>query len=125
MALQVKSQVAPIVDAAIKVHRALGPSLLESVYEVCFTHELTKRKLNVATQVNLPILYQDLKIENVLRLDLIVENLSIIELIAVELILPVHESQLLSYLRLTGKHLGLLLNFNAPLMKQGIKRFIL
>ena len=114
-----------IVDAAIKVHRALGPGLLESIYEVCFAHELARRNLKVATQVKIPILFEDLKIEDALRLDLIVEELIIVELKAVESILPVHEAQLLSYLRLTGKRLGFLLNFNVPLMKQGIKRLAL
>lgn len=119
---QIASQ---IVDAAIKVHRALGPGLLESIYELCFSHELLRRSLKVATQVKVPILFEDLKIEDALRLDLIVEDLIIVELKAVESVLPVHEAQLLSYLRLSGKRLGFLLNFNVPLMKQGIKRLVL
>ena len=119
---QIASQ---IVDAAIKVHRALGPGLLENIYEVCFSHELVRRNLKIATQVKVPTLFEDLKIEDALRLDLIVEDLIIVELKAVESILPVHAAQLLSYLRLSGKRLGFLLNFNVPLMKQGIKRLVL
>ena len=113
-----------IVDSAITVHRSLGPGLLEVVYQTCFVHELKKRGLKVAEQLNVPIVYQDLTIEAGLRLDLLVEDLVIVELKAVEQLLPVHQAQLLSYLRLTEKHLGYLLNFNVPLMKQGIKRLI-
>ena len=85
-----------IVDAAIKVHKALGPGLLESVYQACFVHELTRRNLKLAHEVSIPIIFEQLKIENALRLDILVEDLIIVELKAVELILPVHEAQLLS-----------------------------
>ena len=85
-----------IVDAAIKVHKALGPGLLESVYQACFVHELTRRNLKLAHKVSIPIIFEQLKIENALRLDILVEDLIIVELKAVELILPVHEAQLLS-----------------------------
>ena len=113
-----------IIGSAIKVHRLLGPGLLEGVYQPCLVHELKKRALTVAEQVNVPIVFEDLKIENGLRLDILVNDLIIIEVKAVEQILPVHQAQLLSYLRLTEKHLGFLLNFNVPLMKDGIKRLI-
>ena len=113
-----------IIDSAIKVHRLLGPGLLEKVYQLCLVHELRKRALNVSEQINLPIVFEDLKIENGLRLDILVNDLIIIEVKAVEQILPVHQAQLLSYLRLAEKHPGFLLNFNVPLMKEGIKRFI-
>ena len=111
-----------IVDAAIKVHSALGPGLLESVYEACLFHELRSRGHAVETQVVLPIRYQDITIESGLRLDLRVDGLAIIELKAVEKVLPVHEAQLLTYLKLANLRLGFLLNFNVPLMKDGIVR---
>ena len=111
-----------IVDAAIRVHSALGPGLLESVYEACLVHELRSRGHVVETQVVLPILYRDLTIESGLRLDVRVDGLAIIELKAVEKLLPVHEAQLLTYLKLADLRLGFLLNFNVPLMKDGIMR---
>ena len=114
-----------IVDAAIKVHKILGPGLLESVYQICFVHELQRRKLRVTTGDSVAIVFEDLKIESALKLDLLVEDLIIVELKAVEQVLPVHKAQLLSYLKLTGKRLGFLLNFNVPLMKNGIQRFVL
>ena len=113
-----------IIDSAIKVHKFLGPGLLESVYHTCLAHELRKRGLTVAEEVDVPIIFEDLRIENRLRLDLLVENLIIIEIKVVEQILPVHRAQLLSYLRLSEKRLGFLLNFNVPLTKDGIKRLI-
>jgi GxxExxY protein len=114
-----------IVDSAIKIHKALGPGLLENVYQLCFVHELNLRNIRVAQQVNIPIVYENLKIEHALRLDLVVEDLIIVELKAVEQLLPVHQAQLLTYLRLSNRKLGFLLNFNVPLMKHGIKRIIL
>lgn len=114
-----------IVDSAIKIHRALGPGLLENIYQICFVHELKLRNIRVAQEICIPIVYENLKIENALRLDLIVEDLIIVELKAVEQMLPVHQAQLLSYLRLSNKRLGFLLNFNVTLMKDGIKRLIL
>ena len=113
-----------IIDSAIKVHKFLGPGLLESVYHTCLAQELRKRGLTVAEEVDVPIIFEDLRIENRLRLDLLVENLIIIEIKVLEQILPVHRAQLLSYLRLSEKRLGFLLNFNVPLMKDGIKRLI-
>ena len=114
-----------IVDAAIKVHRALGPGLLESVYERCLDHELRMRGLRVEHQKLFPIIYEGLQLESALRIDLIVEDCVILELKSVETLLPVHEAQLLTYLKLSGKRLGFLLNFNVPLMRDGIRRKIL
>jgi len=114
-----------IVDAAIKVHRTLGPGLLESVYERCLDHELRIRGLSVEHQRSFPITYEGLLLESALRLDLLVEDRVILELKSVESILPVHEAQLLTYMKLCGKRLGFLLNFNVPLMRDGIRRKIL
>ena len=113
-----------IVDAAFKVHSTLGPGLLESVYEICMAHELEKRALNVQKQMMLPVIYDDLRLDAGLRLDLLVEDRVIVELKAVDRLLPVFEAQVLTYLKLTGKRLGLLINFNVPRIKDGIKRFI-
>lgn len=114
-----------IVDAAIKVHRALGPGLLESVYEACLTYELQQRGLQVETQVPVAIRYEGLSLDGGLRLDILVEGIAIIELKALERLAPVHDAQILTYLKLSGRRLGFLLNFNVPLMKQGISRFVL
>ncbi len=113
-----------IVDAAFAVHKALGPGLLERVYEVCFCHELTKRELKYLRQVNIPIIYDGLVFDEGLRLDVLVEDLIICELKAVNEVNPVWEAQLLSHLKLTGKRLGFLINFNVPLIKNGINRII-
>ena len=110
-----------IVDSAFKVHKALGPGLLESVYEACLTHELTKRGHLLQRQVVLPIVYDDLRLESGLRLDLVVDG----EIKAVERDAPVFLAQLMSYLRLANKRLGFLINFNVPAIKQGIKRVML
>ncbi len=112
------------VDAAFKVHSTLGPGLLESVYETCLVHELEKRDLTVGKQMTLPVIYDELHLDAGLRLDLLVEDRVIVELKAVERLLPVFEAQVLTYLKLTGKRLGLLINFNVPRIKDGIKRFI-
>ncbi len=114
-----------IVDAAYTVHRALGPGLLEHVYEVCFCHELSKRGLSFEQQVTVPIVYDGIRFQEGLRLDVLVEGLVICELKAVDTMNPVYQAQLLTYLKLTGKRLGYLINFNAPLIKQGIKRLVL
>lgn len=111
-----------IVDAAIAVHTALGPGLLESAYETCLLYELRKRGLAVEAQVPLPIVYHSVHLEIGYRIDLLVEDTIIVELKACESIAPVHRVQLLSYLRLSKKSLGLLLNFHVPLMKDGIVR---
>ncbi|MCX6984628.1 MAG: GxxExxY protein [Lentisphaerae bacterium] len=114
-----------IVDSAFKVHKALGPGLLESVYEVCLYHELQKRGLKVKRQVNVPVVYDNIKFDAGFRLDLLVEDKVIVEIKAVDDMNPVFEAQILTYLKLTGIRLGLLINFNTPLIKKGIKRIIL
>ena len=113
-----------IVDAAYKVHKALGPGLLEKVYEVCFCHELGKRELSFQRQVDITIEYDGIKFDEGLRLDVLVEGLIICEIKAIDKANPVWEAQLLSYLKLTGKRIGFLINFNVPIIKNGIKRII-
>ena len=111
-----------IVDAAIKVHSVLGPGLLESAYHACLLHELRKRGLQVESELSLPVNYDGVKLDVGYRIDLLVENCVIVEIKAVEKILPIHEAQLLCYLRLSGCRLGLLINFNVIQLKDGIKR---
>ena len=113
-----------VVGAALKVHSALGPGLLESTYELCLSHELAKRQLVVRNQVLIPIRYEDLTIENGYRIDLLVNDRVVIELKAIETVLPVHRGQLLSYLRLGQFKLGYLLNFNVAHMREGITRMV-
>lgn len=113
-----------IVDSAYSVHKNLGPGLLEKVYEVCFCHELEKRGLNFRRQVDIPIVYDNLTFNEGLRLDVLVEDLIICELKALETVNPVWEAQILSHLKLTGKRLGFLINFNVPKIKDGIRRFV-
>ena len=113
-----------IVDAAFSIHKTLGPGLLESVYEQCLAYELRSRSLQVECQVALPVRYRDIQIEIGFRMDLIVNDLILVEVKATERIIPVHEAQLLTYLKFSGKHLGLLINFNVPLIKDGIRRLI-
>ena len=114
-----------VVDAAYAVHRALGPGLFESGYEVCLIHELNKRGLKVDRQVAVPVVYDDVRLDAGLRLDLVVENGVLVELKSVETILPVHHAQVLTYLKLSGLRLGLLINFNVPVIRDGIKRIVL
>lgn len=114
-----------IVDAAFKVHKTLGPGLLEGVYESCLLHELRRRGRQVDTQVQVPIHYEGLILDNALRLDLLVDQQVIVELKAVETMHPVFEAQLLTYLKLTTRRLGLLINLNVPVIKDGIKRMAL
>jgi GxxExxY protein len=114
-----------IVDIAIRIHKQLGPGLLESVYAKCFYFELTKRGLVFEKEKQVPIIYETLKIDDGLRLDCLVEDVVIVEFKAQEIFHPVWEAQLISYLKLTGKRLGFLINFHVPLMKDGIKRIIL
>ena len=116
---------AEAVDAAYHVHSTLGPGLLESVYERCLTHELTKRGYCAETQVPVPVIYDNLKLDLGFRLDILVEHQLIIEIKSVEVMHPVFEAQLLAYLKLTGRRLGFLINFNVPLIKNGIKRMVL
>ncbi|MEI8164818.1 MAG: GxxExxY protein [Chloroflexales bacterium] len=113
-----------IVDAAMKVHTALGPGLLESAYEACLRYELSSRGLTVRSQVPLPVVYRDVELEVGYRLDLLVEDAVIVELKAVAQIHPIHEAQLLSYLKLSGCKLGLLINFHVLHLKDGIKRMV-
>jgi GxxExxY protein len=114
-----------VVDAALVVHRKLGPGLMERVYEQCLLHELMKRRLHVERQLEIPISYDGMQLDMGLRLDLLVSRCLIVELKSVEDVLPIHKAQLLTYLKLTGYRLGLLINFNVPLLKNGIKRVIL
>jgi len=114
-----------IVDAVFTVHKVLGPGLLERVYEVCFCHELSKRELKYQRQVDIPIKYDGMIFDEGLRLDVLVEELVICELKAVDKMNPVWKAQIISHLRLTGKRLGFLINFNVPLIKTGINRIIL
>ncbi|HHT9106967.1 MAG TPA: GxxExxY protein [Candidatus Wujingus californicus] len=114
-----------IVDAAYTIHKALGPGLLEKVYEVCFCHELSKKGLSTERQVDISIVYDGLTFNEGLRIDVLVERLVIGELKAVDIMNPVWEAQLLSHLKLTGKRLGFLINFNVSLIKDGIIRKIL
>lgn len=114
-----------VVDAAYAVHSKLGPGLLESVYEVCLAHELRKRGLTVESQLALPIDYDGIRLEAALRLDVLVERSVVVELKAAEALLPVHTAQVLTYLKLTGHRLGLLINFNVPLIRDGINRIVL
>jgi GxxExxY protein len=113
-----------IVDAAIKVHRGLGPGLLESAYQKCLEYELRKRGLQVECEVLLPVIYESVQIDAGYRIDMLVEGCVIIENKTVEKLLPVHQAQLLTYLKLRDCRLGFLLNWNVPLMKQGIKRTV-
>jgi GxxExxY protein len=114
-----------VVDAAYKVHSTLGPGLLENVYEVCMVHDLTRRGLRVERQVAMPIVFENIRLDAGLRLDMVVNRCVVVENKVAEKILPLHEAQLLTYLKLSGLRLGLLINFNVPLIKEGIKRIAL
>ena len=113
-----------IVDAAYQVHRTLGPGLLESAYEAILVHELRKRGLDVAVQVPVPVVYETVRLDAGFRADLIVEDSVIVELKSLDKVAPVHKKQLLTYLRLADKRLGLLINFGAALIKDGITRVV-
>jgi GxxExxY protein len=112
-----------IIGAAIEVHRHLGPGLLESTYEACLAHELQLLGLSVERQKALPIVYKDMQLEKGYRIDLVVEGKVILELKVVDFFTPVHEAQILSYLKLSGYPVGLLLNFHVKMMKDGRRRF--
>jgi GxxExxY protein len=114
-----------IIDAAFRVHSTLGPGLLESVYEACLAHELKKRGLKVARQVAVPVVYEGETLDAGLRLDLLVEDCVVVENKAVETMIPLFNAQVLTYLKLTGRQLGLLINFNVPRIKDGVKRVVL
>jgi len=114
-----------IIDAAMRVHTVLGPGLLESAYEACLVHELKKRKMKALSQFPLPVHYDGLQLDLGYRVDVFVEDQVIVELKAVDVVHPVHLAQLMSYLKLSGKQLGLLLNFNVRHLKDGIQRVVL
>lgn len=113
-----------VVDAAMRVHSVLGPGLLESAYAACLAHELRQRGLKVLCEVPLPVVYDGIKLDVGYRLDMLVEDAVIVELKAVESLAPIHQAQLLSYLKLSGKHVGLLINFHVVHLKDGIKRMV-
>ena len=113
-----------VIGAAVEVHRELGPGLLESVYEVCLEHELIMRGVAVQRQVRLPLVYRGLELEVGYRIDLFVADEVVVEVKAVEKLQPIHEAQLLTYLRLSDSRIGLLINFNTPLLKWGLKRVV-
>ena len=119
---EINDRTGQIVDAAMKVHTFLGPGLLESSYEACLTYELVNRGLTVTTQYPIPIRYEGLNLEVGYRADLLVESAVIVELKAVEKIIPIHEAQLMSYLKLSGFRVGLLINFHEMRLKDGIRR---
>lgn len=113
-----------IVDAAMKVHTALGPGLLESAYAACLRHELIKRGLKVQSEVPVPVAYDGIKLESGYKLDLLVEDTVIVELKAIDALAPIHQAQIISYLKLAKKPVGLLINFHSLHLKDGIKRFV-
>lgn len=113
-----------IIGSAIEVHRELGPGLLESAYEACLKYELAQQGLRVESQVPQPVIYKNIHLDCGYRLDLLVEDLIIVELKTVESLHPIHDAQLLTYLKLKNLWLGLLINFNVPLLKHGIKRLV-
>ena len=114
-----------VIGAAIEVHRALGPGLLESAYELCVCHELTLRGISFESQVPLPVVYKEIKLDCGYKIDLLVAGILVVEMKAVEQLHPIHEAQLLTYLRLGHWQIGLLINFNVPVLKDGIKRRVL
>jgi len=114
-----------LVDAAFQVHRALGPGLLESAYEECLAHELTHRKTAFQRQVGLPISYKGLQLDAGYRLDLLAARCIVVEIKSVETILPIHQAQIMTYLKLSGLRLGFLINFNVRLFKHGVRRVVL
>ncbi|NLE39496.1 MAG: GxxExxY protein [Pirellulaceae bacterium] len=113
-----------IIDAAMKVHSVLGPGLLESAYEACLLFELHRRDLRAVSQVELPIVYEGVKVNAGYRIDILVEDVVVLELKSVETISPIHQAQLLSYLKLSKKPVGLLMNFNVLHLKDGLKRMV-
>ncbi|HKI60510.1 MAG TPA: GxxExxY protein [Mariprofundaceae bacterium] len=114
-----------VIGAAIEVHKQLGPGLLESAYQICLCHELKLKNIGYKSEVSLPVEYKGIKLDCGYRMDLVVENQLIVELKTAERILPVHEAQLLTYMKLSNIGKGLLLNFHTPVLKQGIKRMVL
>lgn len=123
--MDIESIATDAVDCAIKVHKTLGPGLLESAYQFCHAYELKKRGWVAETELKLPLLYEDQKVDVGYRVDMLINKLIIVENKCVESLLPVHEAQLLTYMKLSGCKIGFLLNWNVALMKHGIKRFVL
>ena len=113
-----------ILDACISVHKIMGPGLLESIYVECLVYELKNRGLVVKTEVLIPLIYKDKELSKRFRIDVLVENEIIIEVKAIEILLPVHEAQIISHLKLADKRLGFLINFNVPILIKGFKRFV-
>jgi GxxExxY protein len=113
------------VDAALQVHKSLGPGLLESAYEHCLAYEISRRGVHVQRQVALPIFYEGEKLDAGYRLDLVVDGAVIIEIKFIDALAPIHDAQVLTYLKLSGLRVGLLMNFNVAMFKQGLKRFVL
>lgn len=113
-----------IIGGAMEVHKAFGPGLLEAAYEACLVHELVNRGFSVERQLRVPVEYKGLKIDCAFRLDLLVEKCVVVEVKAVETLQPIHLAQILTYLRLMGRRVGLLINFNARVLKDGIKRVL-
>ncbi|NDV69432.1 GxxExxY protein [Dysgonomonas sp. 25] len=114
-----------IIGCAIEVHRLLGPGLLESAYEECLSFELIKEGLNIERQKATPVVYKDIKLDCGYRIDILVENKIVIELKSVEILNPVHEAQILTYMKFAEKEIGLLINFNVTLLKNGLKKYIM
>ena len=114
-----------VITAAMRVHSVLGPGLLESAYEACLIYELQKIGLAVESQVGLPVVYEGVKLDLGYRIDLLVDGLIIVEIKSIEALAPIHQAQVLSYLKLSGKSLALLINFNVVHLRDGIKRFVL
>ncbi len=115
---------AAVVDSGFQVHNLLGPGLLESAYEECLAYELKERGFNIRRQVAMPITYKAVKLDAGYRLDLIVESQVVVEVKAIDRLLPIHQAQLMTYLRLSGRRLGLLMNFNVPMFRNGVRRII-
>ncbi len=122
--LNINKTTESIIGAAIEVHRHLGPGLLESAYEECLCEELSLRKIPFKRQIALPVVYKSKKLDVGYRIDLLVNDEVVVELKTVETILPIHEAQALTYMRLSGKQVGLILNFNVTVLKNGIKRLV-
>lgn len=115
---------AEILDASVQVHKHMGPGLLESVYQACLAQELISRNMMIQEEVLIPLIYKGKQLHKTFKIDILVENQIILELKAIEAILPVHEAQIISYLKLADKKLGYLINFNTPLLKKGFKRYV-
>jgi GxxExxY protein len=122
---EVEAAAAIVVDAGLAVHKALGPGLLESAYEHCLAHELSARGVAFERQLVVPLVYRGMQIDAGYRLDLVVANSIIIEIKSVEMLTALHEAQLLTYLKLSSRRIGFLMNFNVPLFKNGVRRFVL